>query len=338
MERSCENIYSAASYRYNEQTMRFNRCGNSGLTLPALSLGFWWNFGAIDPLEESKRKILKSFDNGIFCFDLANNYGPPFGTAEETFGIIYDKNLKAYRQELVVTTKAGYEMWDGPNGIGSSRKMLVTSLESSLKRMRLDYVDIFYSHRYDSSTPLEETMLALYDIIRQGKAIYVGLSNYPPDILKEAIAILKELKVPCIIYQGRHNLFSRECEEDIIPLIKDLGIGYTPFSPLAKGVLTDKYIAGIPHDSRAFLGKHFMEIELSEKRMTAVKQLNEIALARRQSLAQMSISWLLAKSYVTSVIIVPRTIEQLEDLLPAVFKTEFNDDETILINSITEKS
>lgn len=328
-------VYSANPGRYDEKTMIYRNCGQSGLKLPSLSLGFWWNFGGIDPFLLSREKVLYAFDNGIFCFDLANNYGPPYGSAEETFGRIFTKDLHPYRQEMIVTTKAGYDMWEGPNGRGSTRKMLITSLEQSLKRMNLDYVDIFYSHRYDSTTPIEETMLAMYDIVRQGKAIYVGLSNYPVDKLKEAYKILEELRVPCIIYQGRHNLYARDNEKELIPLLEKLGIGYTPFSPLAKGLLSNKYLDGIPEDSRASLGKHFDNSVLNADMLERLTKLNAIAAERGQSLAQMAVSWLLSMKPVTSVIIGPRTMEQLKDTIPAVFKTEFSKEETEMINSLT---
>lgn len=328
-------VYSASPQRYRNSTMNFRKCGVSGLTLPSLSLGFWWNFGAVDSLQQSRDKMLWAFDNGIFCFDLANNYGPPYGTAEETFGNVYERNLRPYRQELVITTKAGYDMWEGPNGVGSSRRMLITSLEQSLRRMKLDYVDIFYSHRYDASTPLEETMLALADIVRSGKAIYVGLSNYPAPRLREALQLLEELKVPVVIYQGRHNMLVRDNEKEIIDILRDKGLGYTPYSPLAKGLLSDKYLNGIPSDSRAFLGKHFDIAELSAERLKTIASLNELAASRKQTLAQMAISWLLFNQAVTSVIIGPRTIEQLKTSVEAVFNDKFTDEEIQIINSLT---
>lgn len=330
-----EEVYRASSSRYADDIMKFRRCGKTGLILPEISLGFWWNFGAVDSLQQSKEKMLWAFDNGIYCFDLANNYGPPYGSAEETFGTVYEKNLKPYRNELVVTTKAGYDMWAGPTGVGSSRRMLITSLEQSLKRMRLDYVDIFYSHRYDAGTPLEETMLALHDIVRQGKAIYAGLSNYPARELKEALAILCELKVPVAIYQGRHNLLVRDNEIEIIRILEEKGLGYTPYSPLAKGLLSDKYLHGIPSDSRAYLGKHFDRKDLNAVTLQKISRLNDIAASRGQTLAQMAVSWLLSKDAVTSVIIGPRTMDQLKDSVAAVFKSHFSDEEISNINSIT---
>lgn len=334
MSTTIESEYVASANRYMGN-MKFRKSGESGLILPVLSLGFWWNFGAVDPLAESKGKMLYAFDNGIYCFDLANNYGPPYGSAEETFGTIYERNLKPYRNELVITTKAGYDMWAGPTGTGSSRRMLITSLEQSLKRMRLDYVDIFYSHRYDANVPLEETMLALYDIVRSGKAIYVGLSNYPAKELKCCLDLLKELKVPCIIYQGRHNLFARDNEKDIESVLQKYGIGYTAFSPLAKGVLTDKYLHGIPEDSRAFLGKHFDLNDINKSKIDKVKLLNEIADSRSQSMAQMAISWLINRDKMTSVIIGPRTMQQLKEMIEAVNRIEFTPEEIKIIDKIT---
>ena len=334
MQPTIEKPYVASEKRYDDSVMKFRRCGDSGLVLPALSLGFWWNFGAIDPLQDSKAKMFYAFDNGIYCFDLANNYGPPYGSAEETFGQIYKKNFVPYRHELVVTTKAGYDMWEGPNGKGSSRKMLLTSLDESLKRMNLDYVDIFYSHRYDGITPIEETMQALADAVRQGKALYVGLSNYPIDRLKEAVAILKELHAPCILYQGRQSMLSRDIEKEILPFLEKERIGYTAFSPLAKGLLSDKYLNGIPLDSRAALKKHFNTDDITPTLIQTLKKLNDIANSRSQSLAQMAVSWLLAQNVTTSVILGPRTLPQLKDLIKSVEKSEFTIEETEAIENL----
>lgn len=335
MTLTTEPVYSAAADRYSPDKMKCRRCGDSGLILPALSLGFWWNFGAIDSYQSSKEKVLYAFDNGIFCFDLANNYGPPFGSAEETFGKIFRQSLHPYRQEMIVTTKAGYDMYEGPNGRGSSRRMLITSLEQSLKRMNLDYVDIFYSHRYDGETPLEETMGALADIVSQGKAIYVGLSNYPADKLKQALDILKSRHVPVVIYQGRHNLLARDNERGVMDVLESERIGYTAFSPLAKGLLSNKYLQGIPEDSRAALGKHFNNADINEAMIEKLGKLNELAASRNQSLAQMAVSWLLSMPAVTSVIIGPRTLDQLKDTIPAVHKTTFTQEEINIINSLT---
>ena len=227
-----DNSYKASADRYDESLVSYRRSGNSGIKLPALSLGFWWNFGGNDSLEESRAKMRCAFDNGITCFDLANNYGPPFGSAEETFGRIYTQDFKLYRHEMIVTTKAGYNMWDGPYGVGSSRKMMITSLEESLKRMNLDYVDIYYSHRYDGETPVEETMQALVDIVRQGKALYVGLSNYPVDVLAKAVDYLEAEKVHPLIYQGKYNMMVRDVEKEHFDFVQKRGIGFTAFSPI----------------------------------------------------------------------------------------------------------
>lgn len=328
-----ERPYTPSENRY-DGVMPCRRCGDSGLMLPSLSLGFWWNFGGINPLAESREKILAAFDSGIFCFDLANNYGPPYGYAERTFGEVYDRDLRPYRHEMVVTTKAGYDMWPGPNGIGSSRKMLFTSIDESLKRMKLDYVDIFYSHRYDGVTPIEETMQALIDIVRSGRALYAGLSNYPMDKLEKASSYLKSHDCPCIIYQGRYNMNVRDVETAQLPFAKSQGIGFTAFSPLAQGLLTDKYLGGIPSDSRAANGRYLTEASVTHELVECARQLDFIASQRGQTLAQMAVSWLLAQDGVTSVIIGPRTIGQLNDLVRAVDNTAFTDDEMAAIDCI----
>lgn len=326
-------IYKADSDRYDGR-MPYAKCGNSGIKLPQLSLGFWWNFGGINTFESSRDRILTAFDKGITCFDLANNYGPPFGSAEETFGRVFTKDLKHYRNEMIITTKAGYNMWDGPYGFGSSRKMLMTSLEDSLKRMNLDYVDIFYSHRYDCETPLEETMQALVDIVRQGKALYVGLSNYPVEKLVEAVDFLNGNGVRCLIYQGKYNMITRDVEKDILGTLKERQIGFTAFSPVAQGLLTDKYLHSIPADSRIAQGHYLKKENLTEDLMQKVTQLNQLAIDRGETLAQMAVSWLLANEVVTSVIIGPRTMEQMEDSLGAVKNTTFSDEEMNIINEI----
>lgn len=326
-------IYKADSDRYDGR-MPYAKCGNSGIKLPQLSLGFWWNFGGINTFESSRDRILTAFDKGITCFDLANNYGPPFGSAEETFGRVFTKDLKHYRNEMIITTKAGYNMWDGPYGFGSSRKMLMTSLEDSLKRMNLDYVDIFYSHRYDCETPLEETMQALVDIVSQGKALYVGLSNYPVEKLVEAVDFLNGNGVRCLIYQGKYNMITRDVEKDILGTLKERQIGFTAFSPVAQGLLTDKYLHSIPADSRIAQEHYLKKENLTEDLMQKVTQLNQLAIDRGQTLAQMAVSWLLANEVVTSVIIGPRTMEQMEDSLGAVKNTTFSDEEMNIINEI----
>ena len=302
--------YKADCNRYDGR-MEYRKCGNSGIKLPALSLGFWWNFGGVNPLEESREKILYAFDQGITCFDLANNYGPPFGTAEQTFGRVYKDNLRPYRNEIIVTTKAGYNMWEGPYGFGSSRKMLMASLDDSLRRMNLDYVDIFYSHRYDENTPLDETMQALVDIVRQGKALYVGLSNYPVDKLLYATKYLQDNNVHCLIYQGKYNMMFRDVEQNMLKTLMSSGIGFTAFCPVAQGILTNKYLNGIPADSRIGKGHYLTEKDIRPEVLDKVARLNDMALQRGQTLAQMAVAWILANEATTSVIIGPRTMEQL---------------------------
>ena len=325
--------YKADSGRYDGR-MPYRKCGNSGIRLPELSLGFWWNFGGINPLEESREKILYAFDHGITCFDLANNYGPPFGTAEQTFGRVYKDNLRPYRNEMIVTTKAGYNMWEGPYGCGSSRKMLMASIDDSLRRMNLDYVDIFYSHRYDPETPIDETMQALVDIVRQGKALYVGLSRYPVDKLLYAMKYLQESNVPCLIYQGRYNMLDRGVEQNILRTLSASGIGFTAFCPIAQGILTDKYLNGIPADSRVGKGHYLTEKDISADVLRKVAALNAVALRRGQTLAQMATAWLLAREEVTSVIIGPRTTAQLINSLGAVANTSFDNEELKEIDKI----
>ena len=325
--------YKADSGRYDGR-MPYRKCGNSGIRLPELSLGFWWNFGGINPLEESREKIIYAFDHGITCFDLANNYGPPFGTAEQTFGRVYKDNLRPYRNEMIVTTKAGYNMWEGPYGCGSSRKMLMASIDDSLRRMNLDYVDIFYSHRYDPETPIDETMQALVDIVRQGKALYVGLSRYPVDKLLYAMKYLQESNVPCLIYQGRYNMLDRGVEQNILRTLSASGIGFTAFCPIAQGILTDKYLNGIPADSRVGKGHYLTEKDISADVLRKVAALNAVALRRGQTLAQLATAWLLAREEVTSVIIGPRTTAQLIDSLGAVTNTSFDNEELKEIDKI----
>ena len=328
--------YKADSGRYDGR-MPYRKCGNSGIRLPELSLGFWWNFGGINPLEESREKILYAFDHGITCFDLANNYGPPFGTAEQTFGRVYKDNLRPYRNEMIVTTKAGYNMWEGPYGCGSSRKMLMASIDDSLRRMNLDYVDIFYSHRYDPETPIDETMQALVDIVRQGKALYVGLSRYPVDKLLYAAKYLQDSNVPCLIYQGRYNMLDRGVEQNILRTLSASGIGFTAFCPIAQGILTDKYLNGIPADSRVGKGHYLTEKDISADVLRKVAALNAVALRRGQTLAQMATAWLLAREEVTSVIIGPRTTAQLIDSLGAVTNTSFDNEELKEIDKILDE-
>ena len=329
--------YKADSGRYDGR-MPYRKCGNSGIRLPELSLGFWWNFGGINPLEESREKILYAFDHGITCFDLANNYGPPFGTAEQTFGRVYKDNLRPYRNEMIVTTKAGYNMWEGPYGCGSSRKMLMASIDDSLRRMNLDYVDIFYSHRYDPDTPLEETLQALVDIVRQGKALYVGISKYPKEAAEFAYKYLEERDVHCLLYQGRYNLFNREPEEEgILRQAKENGTGFIAFSPLAQGLLTNRYLNGIPEDSRMAKGAFLKKEALTDETLQKIKALNEVAASRGQTLAEMSLAWLLKDDLVTSVIIGASSVAQLADNLKATENTDFSAEELEKIKKIIQK-
>ena len=331
---NCKPVYTANPDRYAEGVMNYRRCGTSGIRLPEISLGFWWHYGEINVYGEAREKVLYAFDHGITCFDLANNYGPPYGSAEETFGKIYGENLRSHRHEMIVTTKAGYDMWPGPYGIGSSRKMLMTSIDESLHRMRLDYVDIFYSHRYDGFTPIEETMQALIDIVHSGKALYVGLSNYPADKLAAAAEYLEAQHVHPLIYQGKYNMLVRDVEEKHIALLSKLGIGMTAFSPLAEGVLTDKYLNGIPDGTRAALKHHLKPETITPRLLAKINALNSMAAERGQSLAQMATAWLLSRQSMTSVIIGSRTVEQLFDSLNAIRNTRFTGEELIKIDQI----
>lgn len=325
--------YLPSNQRY--QKMEYRRCGKSGIKLPAISLGLWHNFGGVD-VEENFRKILHlAFDSGITHFDLANNYGPPPGSAETNFGKILAEDFKNYRDELIISSKAGYTMWDGPYGDWGSKKYLVSSLDQSLKRMRLDYVDIFYHHRPDPETPLEETMQALDLIVRQGKALYAGISNYPADKAAEAIAILKKLGTPCLIHQPKYSMFERWAEGGLLDVLGQEGVGCIPFSPLAQGMLTDKYLHGIPEDSRAAKSTGFLQkSQLTDERLDQIKKLNAIAVERGQSLAQMALSWLLKDKRVTSVLIGASKPEQLADSLKCLDYTAFSAKELASIESI----
>lgn len=329
-----ENLtYRAADTRYDGR-MPYNRCGQSGVMLPAVSLGFWHNFGSVDDFGKALATACCAFDNGITCFDLANNYGPEYGTAEENLGRMMDLSLRPYRDELFITTKAGYDMWPGPYGNWGSRKYLMSSLDQSLKRMRLDYVDLFYSHRYDPDTPLRETMQALVDIVRQGKALYIGLSNYPLEVLDFCFSYLAEHDVPCLIYQGRYNMMDRRMENGILGACRDHGVGFTAFSPLAQGLLTDRYLDGIPADSR-MARNHFLKRDaLTPELLSRLGSLNEIAAARGQSLSEMALSWLLKDGLVTSVLVGASSPSQLLTNIKAVRNTEFTDAELSRIDSI----
>ena len=320
-------IYSPNPDRYTNG-MKYRRCGRSGILLPEISLGLWHNFGAVNPLENSIAIAHYAFDHGITHFDLANNYGPPYGSAEETFGLIMQKSFRPYRDELFISSKAGYDMWPGPYGNWGSRKYLMASLNQSLRRMNLDYVDLFYSHRYDPETPLEETLQALVDIVRQGKALYVGISRWPYEATQFAYQYLKERDVPCLIYQGCYNLIRREPEEEgILRQAKENGAGFISFSPLAQGLLTDRYLNGIPEDSRIAHGGHLKKEALTETMLRRINTLNDIARRRGQSLAEMALAWILKDDYVTSVIVGASSTGQLEKNLKALQSASFTAEE-----------
>jgi L-glyceraldehyde 3-phosphate reductase len=327
-------MYTPNPDRYNN-TVGYNFCGKSGLKLPQLSLGLWHNFGDVDDAEEAQKMLKYAFDNGITHFDLANNYGTPFGSAENNFGIFLKENFKSYRDELIISTKAGHLMWNGPYGDGGSRKYIIASIEQSLKRMQLDYVDIFYSHRYDPETPLEETMGALSDIVKQGKALYVGISKYPEDKAREAYRILKENGTPCLIYQGRYSILSREIEQEVLPLARENGVGFIGFSSLAQGLLSDKYLNGIPEKSRAALSHGFLRKEaITDELVVRLKKLNEIALQRGQTLAQMALAWCFHQQQVNSLIIGTSSVKQLQDNIDALKNLHFSNDELWRIGEI----
>lgn len=326
-------IYTPKEDRY--AGMPYRRCGRSGLLLPAVSLGLWHNFGSVDQFDHFIKIAHDAFDNGITHFDLANNYGPVYGSAEENFGRILKKGLGNYRDELVISTKAGYDMWPGPYGNWGSRKYLMASLDQSLKRMGLEYVDIFYSHRPDPETPIEETMGALADIVRQGKALYVGISNYKADQTAKALAVLKEYRVPCLIHQARYSLLERWTEPELLPLLEQEGVGMIAFSPLAQGVLTDKYLNGIPENSRAARATgHLKREQITDEKIEKVRKLNRLALERGQTLAEMSLAWLLKDDRVTSVLIGASSVTQLEENLKAVRNISFTEEELTTIESI----
>ncbi|SNB65968.1 L-glyceraldehyde 3-phosphate reductase [Arboricoccus pini] len=314
--------FSPAPDRY--AAMSYRRCGQSGIDLPAISLGLWNNFGGVDVYEAGRAILRRAFDRGITHFDLANNYGPPPGSAEEMFGRVMAGDLAPYRDELIISTKAGWEMWPGPyGGIGGSRKYLVASLDQSLKRMGLDYVDIFYSHRVDPMTPLEETMGALAHLHRQGKALYVGISSYSPELTRKAAAILKEERVPLFIHQPNYSMFNRWIEHGLLDALEETGAGCIAFSPLAQGLLTSKYLGGIPDDARAAKGRLLNSSALTEDILERIRALNEIAGRRGQTLAQMAIAWTLRDPRVTSSLIGARTVEQLDDSLGALERLDF---------------
>ena len=324
--------YRAIEDRYDE--MNYRRCGKSGILLPAISLGLWHNFGYLDNLENARNILRAAFDAGITHFDLANNYGPPYGSAEENFGLLLKRDFLQYRDELIISSKAGYDMWSGPYGNFGSRKYLVASCDQSLKRMGLEYVDIFYHHRPDPDTPLEETMAALDHLVRQGKALYVGISNYPADLAERAVCILKDLGTPCLIHQAKYSMFERWVEEDLLGILDDNGVGCIAFSPLAQGMLTNKYIQGIPEDSRAAKSMTYLEKEQVEAQLPKIKQLYEIAKNRGQKLSQMALSWLLKDDRVTSVLIGASSTVQLTENLEALDYLVFEEDEIRKIDMI----
>lgn len=317
------------------KNMPYRRCGNSGLKLPALSLGLWHNFGDVNNFENSKNIIFTAFDHGITHFDLANNYGPPPGTAEENFGRILNHDLSSLRDELIISTKAGYKMWEGPYGDWGSKKYLVSSLDQSLKRMQLDYVDIFYHHRFDPETPLEETMAALDLIVRQGKALYIGLSNYSAEQTIRASEILKKLGTPCIINQPKYSMFERAPEGQLLGVLENEGIGCIPFSPLAQGLLTDRYLNGIPVDSRvATSGVFLNEQSITEDKLRKIRSLNDLALERGQKLAHMALAWLYRDPRITSILVGSSKPSQITDSLQALNNFSFDESELIRIDEI----
>jgi L-glyceraldehyde 3-phosphate reductase len=316
--------------------MKYNRCGRSGLLLPALSIGLWHNFGGVDVFENGRKIIRRAFEKGITHFDLANNYGPPPGSAEENFGVILKNDFPGYlRDHITITTKAGYTMWGGPYGDWGSRKYLISSLDQSLKRMQVDYVDIFYSHRPDPHTPVEETMTALDHVVRQGKALYVGISNYNAEQTEKAVNILKGLGTPCVIHQPKYSMFERTPEKGLLDVLDKNGVGCIPFSPLAQGMLTDRYLKGIPADSRAAKEHGFLKTnEITTDKLVKIKKLNEVAEKRGQSLSQMAIAWLMRTPVVTSVLIGVSSVEQLDANLGSLDNTSFTGEELQQIEKI----
>ena len=326
-------VYQPDENRY--QRMAFRRCGQSGLKLPAISLGLWHNFGDTTLMENSRALLQRAFDLGITHFDLANNYGPPPGSAERNFGRILQEDFLPWRDELIISTKAGYTMWDGPYGDWGSRKYLIASLDQSLKRMGLEYVDIFYHHRPDPETPLRETMQALDHLVRQGKALYVGISNYPADRAREAIDILNDLGTPCLIHQPKYSMFERGVEEELLTMLQEKGVGSIAFSPLAGGQLTDRYLNGIPADSRAASGSRFLNADqLTAGKLETVRQLNALAEKRGQKLSQMALAWVLRDDNITSVLIGASKTSQIEDAVGMLANRHFTDQECADIDNI----
>lgn len=325
--------YTAQETRYSK--MKYNTCGRSGLKLPAISYGLWHNFGGNDSYENGKKMVSKAFDLGITHFDLANNYGPPPGSAEEVFGRMLKSDFASYRDEMIISTKAAHRMYPGPYGERGSRKSMLASLDQSLKRMQLDYVDIFYSHRFDVETPLEETMGALDHAVRQGKALYVGISNYNPEQTRQASEILKRLGTPCLIHQVHYSMFERRLEQGLQDVLDQEGIGTIAYSPLARGLLTDRYLKEIPKDSRAAGASVFLNTEdITEEKLAKSRRLNELAADRGQTLAQMAVAWVLRKGRVTSAIIGASKVEQIEDIAGVLDNLDFSDEELSLIENV----
>ncbi len=334
-DKSNYKAYAANEDRYDK--MEYKRCGNSGVLLPRLAIGLWHNFGDFDSYNNAENILRTAFDNGIVHFDLANNYGPPYGSAESNFGRIYHHNFKPFRDELFLATKAGYDMWPGPYGNNGSRKYLISSLDQSLKRMQVDYVDLFYHHRPDNETPMEETALALYDIVRQGKALYVGVSNYNADQTDEMSKLLKELKVPFIIHQAKHSMFERTIEDKLLPMLSKHKLGCIAFSPLAQGLLTNKYLNGIPENSRARKQNTYLTTDVVNSKLDAIKGLNAIAEERGESLSEMAIGWLLQKEEITTVLLGASSPEQLQNNLKSIKKKRFSEKNLLDVDKFTKK-
>lgn len=326
-------MYAPLDSRYDN--MVYNRCGRSGLKLPAISLGLWHNFGGVDTLENSRAMLWRAFDLGISHFDLANNYGPPPGSAEETFGVVLKQDFARHRDEMIISTKAGYWMWPGPYGEWGSRKYLIASLDQSLKRMGLDYVDIFYSHRPDPDTPLEETMGALDYAVRSGRALYVGISSYSAEQTRQAVAILKSLGTPCLIHQPNYHMFDRWIEHGLLDVLRDEGVGSIVFSPLAQGLLTNKYLRGIPEGSRASKAHGFLRPEhITDAKIAKVEKLNQLAQSRGQTMAQLALAWVLRHPEVTSALIGASKVSQIEDAVATLERLDFTNDELQAIEQI----
>ncbi|CAN5748968.1 L-glyceraldehyde 3-phosphate reductase [soil metagenome] len=330
--------YIPSEKRYTDMT--YNRCGKSGLLLPAISLGLWQNFGSVDDFKTGRQMIHRAFDRGITHFDLANNYGPEPGSAEENFGKILKKDFAGnLRDELIISTKAGYTMWPGPYGDYGSRKYLLASLDQSLRRMQLDYVDIFYSHRPDPETPMEETMMALDTAVRSGRALYAGISSYSAEQTRTAVKILKELGTPCLIHQPKYSMFERWVENGLMDVLEEAGVGCIPFSPLAQGMLTNRYLKGIPETSRASRPDSSLKPSaITDERLKQIKSLNEIAMQRNQTLAQMAIAWLMKDNRVTSVLIGASSVKQLDDNIDTLKNIRFSSDELRAIETILSRS